>query len=482
MYHQINPTETFRERQLALRHEAENRRLARRLPAGRGPKARSTIAAVLGLVVALVAGLLAANNPAYASTTFTVNSATDFAEDLNLGDGVCDVTASTENTCTLRAAIQEANATDGADTISFNIPGTGVKTISPNTNFPNIIDPVSIDGFTQPSASPNTLAKGTNAKLMIELNGSNVTGTFDRIGLRLSAPNSEVKGLVINRFTSGVAIFGEGALLRQNFIGTDPTGTQDLGNSGSGIFNQGIGAAIGTPSPQEANLISGNNGAGILIRDLASNTQVSRNLIGTDKSGTKNLGNAKEGVEISNSSNNFLENNTIAFNGGDGVSIEGGGPRSGIIVSSNTIFSNWIFSNGGLGINLIDPNALIPVGSSEGATPNDPGDLDSGPNGLQNKPVISSAKTVSGKTTIQCKLNSTPSQTYTIQLFSNPSGNEGKKFIGQKSVTTDGSGNRSFTFSPANAVAVGRTITATATRVSTLDTSEFSAPRRVASS
>ena len=32
--------------------------------------------------------------------------------------------------CTLRAAIQQANATAGADTINFAIPGTGVKTIA----------------------------------------------------------------------------------------------------------------------------------------------------------------------------------------------------------------------------------------------------------------------------------------------------------------------------------------------------------------
>jgi hypothetical protein len=58
MYHQTNPTETFRERQLALLREAENRRLGRRLlRAKRTPKARSTIAAT-GFLVALVASLI----------------------------------------------------------------------------------------------------------------------------------------------------------------------------------------------------------------------------------------------------------------------------------------------------------------------------------------------------------------------------------------------------------------------------------------
>ena len=126
---------------------------------------------------------------------------------------------------------------------------------------------------------------------------------------------------------------------------------------------------------------------------------------------------------------------------------------------------------------------------AQGNTANDPGDIDAGPNGLQNKPVISSAKTASGKTTITGKLASAPNTTYTIEFFSNPSGNEGKKFIGRKLVTTDPSGNAAFTFSPGATVSVGQTVTATATAqlvtlVSTSDedTSEFSAPRKVASS
>lgn len=124
------------------------------------------------------------------------------------------------------------------------------------------------------------------------------------------------------------------------------------------------------------------------------------------------------------------------------------------------------------------------IGPGEGfttnlPTPNDAGDADSGPNGLQNKPVLTSAKTVSGKTTIKGTLNSTPDKTFTIEFFSNPSGDEGKKFLGKKSVTTDASGNASFTFAPATAISVGQTVTATSD--STHETSEFSAPKKVTS-
>jgi hypothetical protein len=82
MYYQINPTEMFRERQLALLREAEHRRLARRLRARRTPKVRSTIAATSFLVALVVASLMLVrlSSPAQASTTFTVNSTADFAD------------------------------------------------------------------------------------------------------------------------------------------------------------------------------------------------------------------------------------------------------------------------------------------------------------------------------------------------------------------------------------------------------------------
>src|SRR5690349_23351212 len=72
------------------------------------------------------------------SISLTVNNTSD-ATDLNPGDGLCDTNAATAGSqCSLRAAIQEANATVGSDTINFNIPGSGVQTIAPLSAFPVI--------------------------------------------------------------------------------------------------------------------------------------------------------------------------------------------------------------------------------------------------------------------------------------------------------------------------------------------------------
>src|SRR3989442_1046304 len=73
------------------------------------------------------------------AATFTVTNTNDS------GDG------------SLRWAITNANGTAGTDLIAFNISGTGVQTITPLSSLPYITDPVTIDGYTQPGASANTL-------------------------------------------------------------------------------------------------------------------------------------------------------------------------------------------------------------------------------------------------------------------------------------------------------------------------------------
>src|SRR4051812_8214029 len=76
----------------------------------------------------------------------------------------------------LRQAILDANAATGPDTIAFNISGPGVHTIQPLSQLPTITDAVTIDGYSQPGASPNTLASGDDAALQIEINGASAGG------------------------------------------------------------------------------------------------------------------------------------------------------------------------------------------------------------------------------------------------------------------------------------------------------------------
>jgi len=252
-----------------------------------------------------------------------------------------------------------------------------------------------------------------------------------------------------------------------NYIGTDATGTQDRGNQGSGIFIQNGASSnrIGGTAAGERNIISGNNSSGIYITN-ASNNLMQGNYIGVDINGTANLGNGSTGVQLTNNSNNNTIGGTaagaanrIAFNSQQGVLVISG--------AQNLIAGNEIFSSGGLGIDLF----------GNGVTANDAGDGDTGPNNLQNYPVLSSALIGSGVTTVTGSLNSTANTTFTLEFFSNTANDasgfgEGETFQGSTTVTTDGAGNANFTFNILVALPAGQFVSATATDPNN-NTSEF---------
>ena len=120
----------------------------------RTPRAAAVIslAFVLAMALALLSlGSQGAKPAQAAGTAFTVNSTGDVPAAGATNDGVCQTAAVGE--CTFRAAIEEANGTKGADTIAFNIPGSGVQLISTGSELPQITDPVTIDGYTQSGAT-----------------------------------------------------------------------------------------------------------------------------------------------------------------------------------------------------------------------------------------------------------------------------------------------------------------------------------------
>src|SRR5262249_20113294 len=121
-------------------------------------------------------------------------------------------TIAKDGVVTLREAITAANTNadpsgdttpgdPGPDTIAFNIPGAGVRTISLTSALPTITDPIIIDGYSQPGSSANTLADGDDAVLLIELS----RGDLALNGLTITAGGSTVRGLVINgNITPGI--------------------------------------------------------------------------------------------------------------------------------------------------------------------------------------------------------------------------------------------------------------------------------------
>ncbi len=153
----------------------------------------------------------------------------------------------------LRAAITAANSDAVPDSIEFDIPGPGPYTISMVTAFPSIEAPVSIDGATQP---------GYAGMPIVEITGR---------GLSIYADNCLVRGLVINRSSSGgIWISGNANLVQGNYIGIGADGTSSLGNSREGIWIGGNNNTIGGPLPEHRNVVSSGGGQETLFRGTTS--------------------------------------------------------------------------------------------------------------------------------------------------------------------------------------------------------------------
>jgi CSLREA domain-containing protein len=407
-----------------------------------------------------VAALFARNQdvPLAYAATFIVNTNED------VSDGTCDASH-----CSLREAIAAANAAAGKDLITFAI-GSGASTIDLVQPLPEITGSVTLDATTQP---------GYAGTPIVELNGSGAGAGVD--GITLSGGNSEVRGLIINRFSRhGLRIRSTGTnVIERNFIGTNAAGTAAAANGGDGIWIEGSSNnTIGGSAASVRNVISGNGAHGVEITGGSSGAvnRVRANYIGTDASGMSALPNALAGIRIA-ADNNLIgdtsasRRNVISGNGQDGILLAGGSTTQNTVngnfigvaadgssalpnghhgveldntVGHNTIGGtaagagnvvahnarNGIFVASGTGHpvlgNSVHSNGGIGIDlfDQSGAwgivTTNDQGDADGGANMRQNFPLITSAMPSGGSVTIDGTLNSSPSQTYRLEFFSSP--------------------------------------------------------------
>jgi len=483
---------------------------------------------VLAFILSCSAGITAAGSAA----TFTVTNTNDS------GAG------------SLRDAITQANTAAGADTIAFNVTGagcsgSGVCTIAPASALPFLTGPVTIDGYSQPGASPNTNAEGAlNTVLKIVISASAIPGAS---ALQVFGDGSIIRGLVFNGgFNYTISIGGPNVSVQGCFIGTDATGMVASDNQ-RGVFGQfGIsGLTVGGPAPADRNLIAGNTAQHIWFEHVVNGT-IEGNLLGTDKTGAAPLGELPNtGISISPAATGTLTIRGNVIAGGDfgamgvgnaadstsstiiqgnfiGTDVTGtvnlGNPRSGIYVWTTDVIvggtsageGNVIAFNGGAGVyfapyspssptrcpvrrNRIYDNHQhaelgteclgIDFGPTSDCNPtlNDLGDTDDGANHRQNFPVITSATSlVGGGTLITGKLNSAADTTYDLDFFSNPACVdrpqaflEGRTYLGSAQVTTDGSGNADIDVNLPVSIEPGERVTATATDPEG-NTSEFS--------
>ena len=405
--------------------------------------------------------------------TQVVNSTAD------TDDESCDV----EN-CTLREAINAANLREGLDLIAFNIPGENVRTIYPEAPLPLITDAAIIDGYSQQGATPNTLAVGDNANILIALDGDNCAPAPCGQALLFSSGGSTIRGLAIHgNFNNGIEVNGTGSVIAGDFIGIRSNGTAH-GVAASGVYiNNTTDNMVGGYSPADRNVISGNRD-GIFIAAGASdatNNLIVGNYIGTDPSGNSAIGNRQRGVFVGSfgftARDNRITDNLISGNGhfgillrdasvsntsiqrnrigtdadgtsslpnGNSESFDDGlaetNARAGVYVAgpNNTIGDveaggNTIAFNAGTGVyvasgsgnnifgNSIFSNDALGIDiAGDGVTFNHAG-LIAGPNNYQNYPILSLG-TAGGETIrVGGALDSEPDQDYRIDVFANES-------------------------------------------------------------
>lgn len=256
--------------------------------------------------------------------------------------------------------------------------------------------------------------------------------------------------------------------IRGNYIGTNASGTAALPNLDGVSCNGADNNTIGGTLKGEGNLISGNSRYGVNFRNDAQSNLIQGNLIGTKATAAGPLANV-DGVHFGGGKLNTIGGsggkNMIAYNTGRGVLLD-----SGPANIDNLITENSTFKNGSLGIDL-DANGL---------TANDLNDADSGANRLLNFPVLTSASISNGQISISGTLNSTANSNFMIHFYANsdcdPSGHgEGQTFLGSIPVTTQGN---NAIFTATFQVNSAKTVTATATD-SALSTSEFSQCKQV---
>jgi hypothetical protein len=257
-----------------------------------------------------------------------------------------------------------------------------------------------------------------------------------------------------------------------NFVGLRPDGSAF--SNGAGISLGDTLGQIGGPQLGDRNVISNSETFGLRVAgNGADGSVIVNNLIGTGMDTATDLGNIGSGVEINGSSGVLLGTtsapaNVIAFNG-RGVLVLGAG-------TGNQLYANEYIDNDTLSIDLSSG------AGADGVTANDINDVDSGPNNLQNFPVLTDGSaqadsiTVAG--TLDLPTGITTPVAYTLAFYESlvcdASGNgEGEVLLATRQVNFASNAENFSVTLPIPPGAGGSVLTATATDPLG-NTSEFS--------
>jgi hypothetical protein len=316
-----------------------------------------------------------------------VNSTTD------PGSDGCDAVE-----CTFREAVEAANANPGADEILFDLHGAGVHTLQQSPDFPALTGPTVVDGYSQPGASPNTLDVGSNALLLVQTAGLTISGGYTTVrglifsgrypmsivvsdspgnvanviegcwivttasgdtnslpfggiasggnentaALRIGGPTPAQRNVInsgetlLGGYHPAFDIASDDAIIINNYIGTDKTGTQHpLNGSGPAIVRAR--AQFGGSSAAERNVVS----TGVWVLG-GSDTVIEGNYLGIRADGMAPLdGGGESLISVNSGTGHVIRNNVVGGVGARtavGVALN----ASSSAVGSTRIVGNWV--------------------------------------------------------------------------------------------------------------------------------------------
>jgi CSLREA domain-containing protein len=320
---------------------------------------------------------------------FVVNSSWDLDDD-TIGDGKCDISGPSLNwgLCSLRAAIQEANASPGLDEIQLSFR------YSPSKPLPQITEALLIKG-TDPGAEINGNNAGSNYGLHFNSSASTVQGIKIREfqwpaiylmtggnhiingvqisdnlgrGITIGTSNNQlINSVIVNNVDDGVAVINaSGNVLTQNKIGIKSDGNAG-GNRDSGIYLSLAANTVIGGSAANRNVISANNNGGIHVGGSTAGTLIQSNYIGSGLDGIQFRGNTgRGGVHLDNASSITIGGTSSTYRNVIGANMTGitvqGNSASGNVVRNNYIGVNT--DGTGRLDNFVHAVKLIPTGTS----------------------------------------------------------------------------------------------------------------------
>lgn len=480
-------------------------------------RAKSSQRIFASLLIVGVSLLALSHGASAASATFVVTNT------LDTGPG------------SFRQALIDANNNSNPadmDTITFAIGGSGVHKITPASPYPEITEKVTIDGYSQPGATPNTAhsPQPMNGTLLIEFDG--VDTTLNNLAFNVTADDTVVRGINMHECSSGgsapdcikinadnvliqgnyiginidgltasaatpttgtvvgvevaggtgivigglapesrnimantsfgsasIALNGGTASIYGNYVGIGKDGVTDLNGSGGIVVagNGGSGVAqIGGATSSTSNVVSGASDSNMAL--LGQGSVVQGNYIGTDYRGKVNPSLTTGGVGISvggGASGNLIgginngEGNIIAGIRGGAVAVARTQiPMYGVdlVSTKNAILGNSMhsmsLSTQFYGVNLKSGIAFVETLDNDGdivpdvvtivGGTNDPGDSDSGPNGLMNHPEVNAVTESGSKLNITYGLDTadSPVNQYRVEFFASTTGDVGSQGLG----------------------------------------------------